>query len=513
MRKLRTVGGLILAVILVAASASLISAGGPVINKSGINDPDPGYGRTMVIAANKHPSSSATVKAAYYFMGGYGPIMGPVTKTSNSNGKSDVFDLPNGIFQDWRGTLDLEADQPLATVSQMVLSQNAGGAAIAAAAYAGTFIGATTIYFPWVVYEENVQFSQLLVMNMGSNSSALRFEYFEDGVENTPLVVDTSTLLGYPGAPVPDANLLRPFEAKVFDLHIPGTMMPEFTPGAVTKWQGSVKVTSLNGQPLAGVANNHWADRVTAYNGLNGGSVRNYVPSLERRVSATAYSAMRLQCIASDADGDCDTTIELITIAGDVQTPLTCSIGQNRAKEINADGTVPGACGTIVSSSDWIGAATVYTSDSSQVGVISYTTRASSGMAQATNAIAAGDARKRVYLPDVNCKSLTSGTERYSIISIQNTSTTTGASVTTYYLGRNGAPNVQLTILIPASSVYRYNLKNCSPLGGGINTWAGSARVESSQPVAVVVENLWLESGKNWISSYTGIPCTETFCP
>ncbi len=57
MRKLWTVGGLMLAVALIAASARLIQAGGPVISKSGISDPDPGYGRTTIVAANKGPSS------------------------------------------------------------------------------------------------------------------------------------------------------------------------------------------------------------------------------------------------------------------------------------------------------------------------------------------------------------------------------------------------------------------------------------------------------------------------
>lgn len=515
MRKLWTVGGLMLTVALITASARLIQAGGPVISKSGISDPDPGYGRTTIIAANKNANSPASVKAVHYFMGGSGPVVGSVTKTLGSNGRSDIFELPSALYQDWRGTIDMESDQPLATVSQIAFGQNAGGSTIAAAAYEGINLGAATIYFPWVVYEENVQFTELLVMSLSSSPSALRFEYFEDGGDNPPpaLVIDASTLPGYPGTPVPDANLLGPFEEKVFDMRIPGTLVPELTPGAITKWQGSVRITSLNGQPLAGVATNHWNNRATAYNGLINGSVVNYVPSLERRVGANAFSAIRVQCILSDSDGDCDANIQFVPPIDGAQTPITCSIVQNRAKEINTDPTVTTPCGTISTGSDWVGAAIVQTSDTSRIGVIGYTTRTNSGTAQATNAIAAEDADQRVFLPDVNCKSLASGSERYSIISLQNTSSTKSASVTTYYLGRNGAPDVTLTTTIPASGAQRYNLKDCGSLGAGISTWAGSVRVEASQPLAVVVENIWLESGKNWMSSYSGVPCMETVCP
>lgn len=516
----------LLALFLALTSVALLaSAGGPVTGKTGASDPLPGVGVTYTAVANTHPLQTAHVEIHTFSMYSL-PVghQGSGSATLDPFGRSAVFGGANFTYPDWRGTVDIESDLPLATVSQIIWSDGNSGDGTTAGAFTGVLETSSELFFPFVVYDPNLQYTRLLIMNLGEEETALRFQYFNNEDGNLDHEIDTDVLIGYPITAtgwaenpnfVPDANLLQPFEARIYDMHIPGTVVPNLTGDTGDAWGGSVRVVSLDGQGLAGVATNHWSAKgAMAYNALISGADQSFVPSMERRPSdgSLGFSVIRIQCIESDGDNDCDVDVDLIESATGQVTQRTCEITQHATKGVNTKLLPNDDCtGDSLPGGNWIGSARIQTSDGSLVGVVAMTIREQSAKSHGSTGASSANAGTNVYAPDVYKKGTCGGSwTQWSVVSVQNVGNTTATNVSLRFRGRqlpgeSHLPDKSINIgSIAPGGVARYNTKvNCSALSALGNDWEGSLRVVSNQqPVAVVAKTLWQDK----MSAYNGVP-------
>lgn len=546
MKKLLILAGLLLTILLIGTSTYLVLAGGPVLDRPHPSDPskshpNPGTAIANLAVANMHPQENVYVQAQYY---SFDRVAESVSEeaTLGPLGRSYLFAPPSGLYADWHGLVDLlvvDPDDPLAIATQVEWSGGSAGHGPTAVGFLAGDPGATTLYFPFVSYIPGQQYTRLIILSIGDRETQggqdtpLVFEYYQDD-GSLSAVIDTSSLTGWP-TPIPTAisatpvatpegnvQLLRRDQAKIFDTRVPGTMMPSWA-GTDTSWGGSLKVSSPNGQPIAGVAIVHWSDKgQAAYNALTESVSTSYVPSLERRDGnpMLGYSVIRIQCLAAVGDGDgdgkadCDVQVELIPNYGSQQLTLTCYIAQNATKGVNTKAHQSDHCGgSTITESPWIGSAKVATTDGSRIGVIAMTIREASARAHASSGASSANAGTTVYAPDVYKHGTCGGSwVQWSIISVQNIDSTLAANVSLHFLGRQLPGGTQLAdldignIQIQPEEVYRLNTKNhCDDfdldrhLG---DDWEGSVRVVSDVPVAVVVETLWPDK----LSAYNGVP-------
>lgn len=538
MKRLLILGGLLLTILLIGASTYLALAGGPVLDHEA--HPDPGVATAYQAVANIHPLESVFVEADYYSFDRL-PEFVSEHATLGPFGRSYVFAPPSSLYADWHGLADLlvaDFDDPLAIVTQLEWNGVSAGHGPAAAAFLSGDPGATTLYFPFVSYIPGQQYTRLIILNIGDpetlagQDTPLVFEYYQnDG--SLSAVIDTSSLIGWPtpiataisstpvATPQGNVQLLRREQAKIFDTRVSGPMMPSWA-GADASWGGSVKVSSTNGQHIAGVAIVHWSAKgQAAYNALTESASESFLPSLERRYGdpMLGFSVIRIQCLDADADDDCDVNVELTPSSTSTATQtlsLTCEIAQNATKAVNTKAHQPDHCGSsTLSESPWVGSARVSATDGSQVGVVAMTIREQSARASAAGGASSVNAGANVYAPDVY-KIIESGScdidavwQQWSIISVQNIGANTASNVSLRFRGRllaNGTlPDKGITIgSIPPGGVVRYStMGSCGDLSSLGNDWQGSVRVVSNQqPVAVVVETLWQDK----MSAYNGVP-------
>jgi len=512
-----------------ASIALIVSAGGPVTGKTDIYDPAPGIGRTIVSVANMHPSQSATVQVSKFFMDGAGAASS-ITTTLESSGRSATFSMEDAPYSDWHGTAMIESDKSLATVTQIIWEEGGDGDGTTSVAYIGSHATPTELFFPYIASVPGSQFTRFAITNVGASATGLRFQYFQnDGTPESAIVI-TDTLLGYPITATgwsntftpPDVSRLQPGHTRIYDMHIPGTQVPE-----LTNWGGSLKVTALDGQGLAGVATNYWTDVGAAtYNPLITGTLRSNVPSIERRKDGEqwlGYSVIRIQCISADSDGDCDVSADLSPSANSPSTEtlsLTCAIAENATKGINTQKTNANRCGaSMLTSTDWVGSATIWTTDTSKIGVVSFSLRDKAEMSLGYTAADENNASTTVYAPDIYVMQSSGVTlTQWSIISVQNITTTQSASVSLNFLGRKLPNSSHLTdtvignIVVQPGEVFRLNTReHYTSDAYGIdetlgNQWEGSLRVDSDIPVAVVAETHWSAVDGRKMNAYNGIP-------
>jgi len=297
--------------IALSSAALLASAGGPVVGKRGVYDPIIGDGTVKLIVANTSASSQANLTTRFFSLDGEQLITS--TRQLNAHGAAAINPSTTNL-PDWMGFMTMEVDQALAGVTEITWEDGSADDDVTAGAYSGYDEGAGNAYLPFVVYAPSAQFTRIRVQNTDTSTAILSMSYINrDG--DTDFVV-TDTLLS--GA------------ARTYDTHIPGPRMSDLMSMAYadTKsyWGGGLRITST--ADIAAVATNHWKQWSVAYNGLSEGSVKNYVPSVERRftISGTetiwqGFSVIIAQCMETDSSCNIPELIGNI-IAGNAQEPI-----------------------------------------------------------------------------------------------------------------------------------------------------------------------------------------------
>lgn len=429
-----------------------------------------------------------------------------------------VVDFPGTCFY-CRGSALAVGSQEQAVIVENRYSGSGYGDGSAAVAYSAFDAGSAAVYLPYAIYypdpmthgEPFVQYSRFTVQNTATAAASLELTYINrDGVTD---FTRTDTLLAnglrnydlrYPGGAVPDLRQTSYYTAQC------GT-------SAGCNWTGAVKVTSTSGQLMTAVLTNYWRWYAAAYNGVSSGAQPVFAPSVERRCTdcdpnAGSWQGFSITIVQNLGSSNANVTLryrnaatgnEDLTIFGQTITP-------NAAKGFNTKtgGNVAASVYNVLGGA-WAGAVTVESNQPLAVAQIAI--RPDNNVAGAYTGVHSGQASTNTYLPAVyqkntaytSCPSSEEQWDQYSILRIQNPTTSNATDVDIYYYDQNGSLTFQeLNLTIVAGRSLSRNTRNhCAaiPLGGN---WTGSVRIQSNQPLVAVAETL--KSGQ-WLASYNSI--------
>jgi hypothetical protein len=473
-----------------------------------------GWNSSIIVRNN---SSSKTAQANTTFVWDDGNV--PTQKTDYiAPQHTVVVDFPGTCFYCLGSSLAV-GSQDQAVIVENRYSGGDYGDGSAAVAYSAFGAGSATMYLPYAVYypdpdthgEPFVQYSRFTVQNTATAAASLELKYINrDGVTDftrfdTLLANSSRTYdLRSPAGAVPDLRQTNYYNAQC------GTP-------AGCNWTGAVKVTSTNGQLITAVLTNYWRWYVAAYNGASGGAQQVFAPSVERRCTdcnpaAGSWQGFSITIVQNLGSSNANVTLrylnattgnEDLTISGQTITP-------NAAKGFNTKtgGNVAAIVYNVLGGA-WAGA--VMVESSQPLAVTQITIRPDNNVAGAYTGVHSGLASTNTYLPAVyqkntaytSCPPSEEQWDQYSILRIQNPTTSNATDVDIYYYDQDGTLTFQesnLTI-VAGRSLSRNTRNHCAtiPLGGN---WSGSVRIQSNQPLVAVAETL--KSGQ-WLASYNSI--------
>ena len=478
-------------------------------------DPNPGEGNTDVVVTNTNQNTGAapaSVTALYYSQGGVPEY--DRTNTINSRGSRNFKASDAQLGDNWKGSMVVQSDAELAAVAEIHWTGGSHSDGKEADAYTGYSQGASDMLFPFVALAPNAQYTMLTIQNTEASAINIQMTYVNrDGQTDFANIADTIPAFGSKSYAMKDAGTNN----------VPNLRGTAFWAANGT-WVGAVKVTAQNSKKIAAVASNFWTQYSVGYNALTGGAQTSYVPSVERRMSGSnwstgvwsGFSVIVVQCVSATP---CQVAIDFIN-AGTGQTSLTlptltvapgAAIGANTRSGGQYD---PNVIATGLGNA-WAGSAVVRSTNSTNLGVISYSIRPSNNEAGGTSAATVQGGGLETFLPvvyqkntqNVSCPSSDSAWTIFSLLRIQNPGTVNATNVDIYYFNTDGSMAVQnLDQSIQAGkSINRNTRVNCStiPLNGN---WTGSVYIRSDQPLVAVVENLW---GSAEMAAYNGYSVTR----
>lgn len=468
-------------------------------------DPNPGEGNTDVIVTNTNQNTGASpaqVTAIYYNTGGTAEYNR--NRSINSRGSYNFKASDAQLGDNWNGSMVLQSDNELAAVAEVKYTGGTFNDGKETDAYTGYAAGATQMYFPFVAYASN-QYTVITIQNTEDSAVTVQMTY-----TNRDGNVDFANV----------SSTIPAFGSKSFPMNTPGQNgVPNLTQTAFWTqngtWVGAVKVVAQNNKKIAAVASNHWNLWSVAYNGLPGGAQTNYVPSAERRDDPNqgwrGFSVIILQCVSNST---CNSRLRFVN-AGTGATDLTltknvapgAAIGANTRSGGDFDpNTFDSSLGDA-----WAGSVIVDTTNGTQLSVISYSIRPANNVAGSTSAANANDGGKETFLPavyqrntdNVSCPNDPNNDwTQYSLIRIQNPTSSNASDVDIYYFNQDGSSAFQeLNQSIQAGKSTNRNTRvNCStiPLGGN---WTGSMYIHSNVDLVAVTETL---VGGSDMSAYNG---------
>ncbi len=418
-----------------------------------------------------------------------------------------------------RGSTLAVASQDQAVIVENRYSGGDYGDGNAAVAYSAFDAGSAAMYLPYAVYYPDpvthgvpfVQYSRFMVQNTTTAAASLELTYINRGGVTDFTRSDTLVANGFrnydlrdPGGAVPDLRQTDYYNTQC------GTL-------AGCNWTGAVKVTSTNGQLITSVLTNYWRWYVAAYNGVSGGARPVFAPSIERRCTdcnpnAGSWQGFSITIVQNLGSSNANVTLryrnattgnEDLTISGQTITP-------NAAKGFNTKtgGNVEASVYSVLGGA-WAGA--VIVESNQPLAVAQITLRPDNNVAGAYTGVHSGLASTNTYLPGVyqkntaytSCPSSENQWDQYSILRIQNPTTSNATDVDIYYYDQNGTLTFQesnLTI-VAGRSLSRNTRNHCATISLGGN-WTGSVRIQSNQPLVAVAETL--KSGQ-WLASYNSI--------
>ncbi len=462
-------------------------------------EPNPGSGSTDVTVMNTDGTNPAAVTAEYFNPDG--TSAGTRSQNLNAMGSYQFLAADSGLPDNWKGSMVVSSSTDLAAVATIQWSGGSFPDGVEADSYSGFTSGSTSMYLPFAVYAPAYQYTIISVQNTESVAANITMRYY-----NRDGVLDFTINDSIP------AN-----GQKMYDLHTPGPQIPVWTNSAYFNtngnWTGAVVITTgAADQKIAAVATNHWAQYSVAYNGASAGATKVFIPSVERRLPVSGdpndlanwlgFSVIIVQNLGTNPTqltfrfvnkdtGNVDLTLPPITLAAGA------AVGCN---------TRAGGAGCVSKetfnalTNPWVGSVIV-DSSSENVAAIAYSIRPRDNEAGSTTGASAANAGTHSYLAEIyqigpagDLRTL------WSLLRLQNV-TTSQATVNLEFRNRDGT--VALTLppfTIDGEKSRNFNLRDDSQVDLPEN-FSGAAHINSTQPLAVVVENLW---GLARLAAYNG---------
>jgi hypothetical protein len=460
-------------------------------------DPNPGKGSTDVTVMNTEGGSSS-VTAEYYNQNG--TLANQKSANLNALGAGVFKASDSGLPDNWRGSMIVSSTTDVAAVATLFWKQNPAGDGIEADSYSGFSTGADRMNIPFAVYAPNAQYTVLTVQNTGSAVASITMKYYNRDGALDFTITDSVPVNGQ----------------TTYDLHTPGPKVPVwstssfFTTNGV--WTGAVVITTgAAGQTIAAVANNFWPKYSAAFNASTGNNVTKwFIPSVERRLlgtGATAPDQLGFSVITVQNAGTVATNLTFKFINAGTQTvdaTITynnlqpgAAIGCNTRIGAQCDAGLVATLGTA-----WAGSATVESS-AAPITAMSFTLRPRDDEAVGTTAASAGNAGPSTYLASVHRVGSGDNFTLWSLLRIQNVTTSDANGVVVKFLNRDGTEvaAARQTINIGAGKSSNFNLRYTAALAVLGSDFNGTVQITSPQPLAAVVENLW---NLSQMASYNG---------
>jgi len=475
--QLVTLMGLLLVAMLLAT---------PVLAAAPDADPDPGTGSADVTVMNTD-ASTASVTAEYYNQNG--TLANQRTLSLNGLGSAQFKASESGLPGNWKGSMILSSTTEVASIATIHWIGNPVGDGIEADSYSGFSSGSTRMNLPFVVYAPNAQYTMFAVQNTGTIAANITMKYYNrDG-----------------GLDFTKADTIPTNGQASYDMHTPGAKVPVWSdaPFYTSKgyWGGAVVIETTS-STVAVVANNFWPAYSVAYNASSAGGRKLFVPSVERRLlngGATAPEQLGFSVITVQNLGSGPTNLTFTFISGKTQTvdatiPVL-NVAPGAAIACNTRIGAPQCDPTLVASlgDTWVGSV-VIESSSEDVAAISFTMRVRDGEGVSTTAVFASNAGASTFLPEVYQVGSGSAWTVWSLLRLQNVSSSDANGVQVRFLNRDGSEIMaaRQTVDIGAGKSKNYNLRYESPFAPLGGNWSGSVQIVSPQPpLSAVVENLW----------------------
>ena len=394
------------------------------------NYPDPGESVTNAIVQNMDLTESASLVVNYYAEDGtlaYTNNSVSISPKSVQEIKTQDEPLPSGFT----GNAVISSSKPLANVTS-IRNSNVPGApdGFTQGAYNGAAQGASTIYFPSFWAFEFIV-SRVTVQNTEDTPAEIQLQFFDRQGNDLGTKTDTlpahgsKTYCGCNPADWPGGTIPANFE------------------------DGSITVTSTNGNLLAGAAVATWGNRSGAYQALTNGDrgTTLYVPSHYRFRAPnvpvgqwTLFSAINIQ--NTSATEDAPVTIRYynrsdgqlaLTLNATIPPLTTIGANTNNGGDFNASEFE--ALGA-----DWDGSVTITSDDNVELvgtGVTNWGVDGSAGMFAL---VAENNAASTLFIPAQYRLDFGQGPQQWSSLNLQNIGTTTvnRADLVIEYIDQNG---------------------------------------------------------------------------
>lgn len=457
-------------------------------------DPNPGTGNTDIIVQNTDTNTAnpaAIVNVDYINQAG--GVDQTVSASVRPLAAAEFTAASSGLGDGWIGSAVVSSEKELAAVVNVIWTNGTANDRIVGGEYTGYESGSTEVYFPYLVYAPDQQFSRFSLQNVDTGGTAnITMKYINrDGVLDFTI---TDTVLAQ--------------AQNTYELNKPGPKIPVWTnsPYFNTKgnWTGAVVVTS--DRPIVGVMTNHWKNWAIVMNGAATAANKVYVPSAARRTVMRGSTLKWLEwsiVTVQNPSTSTTATVNLTFVNGDTGSiDLTITgqtIGPGAAKGYNtkSGGDVDPSVFEVLGGS-WTGSVIVESNIPVVVGVIG--TRGENNQAAGSLGVSSATAGTNIFLPAVYQKKSGATWLINSLIRLQNTSTST-ATFDVYFYDRAGNLTYSLTgQTVAGEKVWKYNTKVHNPPLG--YNWAGSVYIHSNQPMVAVVENLF---GKQWQGAYNAV--------
>lgn len=473
----------ILSVLLIAAV--LVT---PVLAAAPDADPNPGSGSADVTVMNTENSASS-VTAEYYNQNG--TLANTRSQNLNAMGSYQFKASDSGLADNWKGSMVVSSTTDVASIATIHWSSNPVGDGVEADSYSGFSSGSTRMNLPFVVYAPNSQYTMFSVQNTETTAASITMKYYNRNGVLDFTISDTIPVNGQ----------------ATYDMHTPGAKVPVWSGSSYFtsqgNWTGAVVIeTASAGQKIAVVANNFWATYSVAYNASSAGATKLFVPSVERRLlsgGASTANQLGFSVIIVQNLGTSPTNLTFKFVNKDTQAvdqtisvpnvAAGAAVGCNTRVGSNCDAGLIAALGDT-----WVGSVVVESS-SQQVTAISYSLRPRDAQAGSTTAASSANAGVSTFLPETY-RVLPGGANLWSLLRLQNVSTSDANGVQVRFLNRDGSEIVgaRQTVNIPGEKSMNFNLRFDAFTSALGTNWSGAVQIVSPQPLAAVVENLWSTS-------------------
>jgi hypothetical protein len=489
-------------------------------------DPNPGDGNTDVIVMNM--GSAATEATAQYYTES-GVLELPVNANLAAKGSFRfASSAATPLGDQWRGSVVVQSAGEVAAMAEIIWTNGSSADGTTADAYTGFAAGSTTMYVPYVVWAPTAQFTLFSVQNTEGTTANIRLTFLNRNGGQDLQINDT----------IP-ANGSKSFDPRNYTQLQSSSFWQNNCTTGYCFWSGAVKVESTNGKKITAAATNHWRDYAGAYSGVASGANRSYVSSVERRcldcgwdpingvVGAwRGFSVVNVQCLSSTP---CQVRIQFVgqtgtmtsltlpdrTVAPGAAISANTRAGDEFDKDLfNQLQDTNNPAGQYL----WAGSVIVSTLNSTDVAVVAYNQRPEEKITTGSGGAGAVDAGLSTYLPSVYKRGVCDGGtnwQTFSIIRIQNPTTSNATDVDIYYYDRDGTLKAsELNRSIAAgTALTRHTRVDCAALSALGNAWEGSVYISSNQPLVAVAEtyqNAFVvpSLGGSWAAGYNGYSVT-----